>query len=225
MAQLREIGLWDEEYLKTLPVGEFDWLDFKASRWLEGQWLDEASEYLSAFANFDGGYLIIGVEDPATTGKVKPDGGIRRSIKNGIKEWMEDKLPNLVEPRLDRIAIQDIGGSGGHSEIKPDCCVLVAYVPPSAGAPHQARNHKYYTRLGSKLSPLGHRAVMDIVNRARHPVIETTLSFVMGTRKHHLCWHVENKSAVMARFVSTEVRFPVIVGQHFVKMQHVGKLI
>lgn len=66
---------------------------------------------------------------------------------------------------------------------------------------------------------------MDIVNRAHHPVIETTLSFVMGTRKHHRCWHVENKSAVMARFVSTEVRFPVIVGQHFVKMQHIGKLI
>src|SRR5512133_1545630 len=86
MVQLRDIGNWDEQYLKTLPVGEFDWLDFKESRWLDGQWIDEASRYVSAFANFDGGYLIVGVRDPSATGEIQIDGGVRCSLKNGIKE-------------------------------------------------------------------------------------------------------------------------------------------
>jgi predicted HTH transcriptional regulator len=168
MAQLRDIGNWDEQYLKTLPVGEFDWLDFKESRWLDGQWIDEASQYVSAFANFDGGYLIVGVRDPSATGEIQIDGGVRCSLKNGIKEWLEDKLPSLVEYRLDRIEIQDVRRSGPGSEIKSDHCVIVIHVPPSSTAPHQARNHKYCTRLGSKLNALGHRAVMDIVNRPRN---------------------------------------------------------
>ena len=65
--------------MKTLPVGEFDWLD--------GQWIDEAPQYVSAIANFDGGYLIVGVRDPSATGEIQIDGGVRCSLKNGIKEF------------------------------------------------------------------------------------------------------------------------------------------
>jgi hypothetical protein len=224
MNQLQTIGTWDEAYLKTLPVGEFDWIDFKDSRWLDGQWLDEASQYLSAFANYDGGYLIIGVHDPKD-GVLEPDGGIDRSIKNGLKDWLEDKLPNLVEYRLDRISVQEILGVGQGSLIKPEHCVIVIHVPPSAAAPHQARDHKYYTRLGSHLSGLGHRAIMDILNRRRHPIIKTTISLTQGLLKNHLCWHVENKSSVMARFVSTVVNFPAYIQGCYPLMQDVGTLI
>jgi len=126
MPQLREIGTWDEAYLATLPAAEFDWLDFKRSAWLavdDPKWIDRVSHYLSAFANYDGGYLVIGVIDPKTSTKIQCDGGVDQSIKNGLKDWVEDKFPTLVDPRLDRISVQEIAGQTSQSSINPGHCV------------------------------------------------------------------------------------------------------
>jgi hypothetical protein len=68
--QLQPIGKWTPEYLQELPPIELDWVDYKASAWLKIDsfpW-DEISKYLSAYSNFDGGYLIIGATN-RTPGK------------------------------------------------------------------------------------------------------------------------------------------------------------
>lgn len=33
-AEFRDIGLWRESDVLQLPIGEFDWLEFKESRWV-----------------------------------------------------------------------------------------------------------------------------------------------------------------------------------------------
>ena len=75
--QLQPIGKWTPEYLQELPPIELDWLDYKASAWLkvdDSVTLDNLSKYLSAFSNFDGGYLIIGATNPKPGNPSQLDG-------------------------------------------------------------------------------------------------------------------------------------------------------
>ncbi len=153
--QLQPIGKWTLEYLPELPPIELDWLDYKASAWLKGEAIPwgEFSKYFSAYANFDGGYLIIGATNPTPGKPPKLDGGVDFTLKNGIQEWPEDKLPNLTDPRLPKIQIQPIPLS-----LRGTKGPVVIYVPPSSEAPHQALDHKFYTRIGSKLKRPGRSA-------------------------------------------------------------------
>lgn len=216
--QLRPVAEWDEEYLNQLPSEEFDWLDFKSSAWLQikgGTCLEELSKYVSAYANFDGGYLIIGVNDPRKKGAIVIDGGVRADlVPGGIDSWLEDKIPNLADGRLNRLEVRALHPKESSSAIAPGCCIIIIHVPASESAPHQARDHKYYTRLSSKLSGLGHRAVMDILSRRKHPKIE--IHYVGVTQLHGsdfvVSALVENTSTVLARFFSLVVDIPTVIG-------------
>lgn len=179
-------------------------------------------ERLSAFSNYDGGYLVIGVHDPKIKRRIEPDGGVSLSIKNGVKAWLEDKLPNVVDERLDRIEVQTIEALSSDSLILPGHCIVVVHVLPSRNAPHQARDKKYYTRLGSKLSALGHRAVLDIIGRRRTPTVEVELrlSPPTNTVSWHLSVRVLNTSAVMARFVQVQVDLPPLLRHRLIVKPH-----
>jgi hypothetical protein len=87
--QLQPIGKWTLEYLQELPSIELDWLDYKASAWLkiDSITFEEFSKYLSAYANFDGGYLIIGATNPTPGNPLQLDGGVDFTLKNGIQGW------------------------------------------------------------------------------------------------------------------------------------------
>ena len=62
---LRQIAEWDEDYVSSLPVDEFDWLEYKGSdKFANSAWTHEMSKYVSAWANYDGGYIVFGVENP-----------------------------------------------------------------------------------------------------------------------------------------------------------------
>src|SRR5687768_14283400 len=100
---------WDEDYILSLPHGEFDWLEAKGRRAIdlslptvrEAIVLENLAKEISAFANSGGGQLVLGLANP-TSGTHKwgvDDGGISTSVKGKIstKEWLEDIVPNLVE--------------------------------------------------------------------------------------------------------------------------------
>jgi len=216
MAQLPDIHMWDEDSLQNLPGGETSYIDYKDSGWLtlDGAWRDKISTYLSAFANYDGGYLIVGVSDPDRTGSATPDAGIRNDLKGGIVEWLQHILPGLVERPLDRIDVWAVGPKSAGSPIEPDHSILVIHVPASEGAPHQARDGKYYTRHGSHRQFLGHRAIMDILGRRRHPRVAVLNIALTWTKedKFILTAAIENISNVLARFCSLVVDLPVYVG-------------
>ncbi len=217
--QLRPIAEWDEEYVNQLPTDEFDWLDFKTSAWLKvegGSCLEELSKYASAYANFDGGYLIVGVHDPRKKGAIVIDGGVRADlVRGGIDSWLEDKIPNLANERLNRLEVRALHPKESGSAITPGCCIIIIHVPASESAPHQARDHKYYTRLSSKLSGLGHRAVMDIISRRKHPRLK--IHHVGVTQLHGdrfiVSAMVENISTVLARYFCLVVEIPTVIGE------------
>ena len=53
-SKLRELSQWDEDYVASLPVGELDWIEYKASAKLaDADWTSNMSKYASAWANYD----------------------------------------------------------------------------------------------------------------------------------------------------------------------------
>mgnify|MGYP001351587191 CR=1 FL=1 len=115
--QLAPLHEWTIEYVKRLPTTELEWLDFKQSPWLKP---DEAtfnklSTYVSAFANYSGGYLVIGCKNPQPGMELEFDEGVDFSMKNGLQDWLEDKIPGLVDPPISGIGVQPIPfGVGGN---------------------------------------------------------------------------------------------------------------
>lgn len=213
---LADISGWDENYVIGLPNGEYDWIDFKSSQWcdLRQGCLDHLSKYVSAFANFDGGYLVIGVSDPQPGQPLHIDGGISLGLKPDLKGWFEDILPRLVDPPISKLNVHLIANTE-HSLVQPGNALVVIHILPSQSAPHQASDHKYYTRIGSKLNPLGHQAILDIFGRKRNPVIKTEIfiHFSAGGQQPHVQWRVTNLSDVFVRYVLSRINIPSVVDQ------------
>ena len=207
MSQPQHIAHWDEDYVAGLQIGEPDWLDFKQSEWLSlnADCLDKLSKYVSAFANYEGGYLVVGVKNPQDGQPLEIDGGVPVKLKPKLKDWLEDKIPNLVDGRLEKIGVQLILPRGKDSKIKAGHCLVVIHVPESNLAPHQATDRKYYNRLGSKLESIKHRAVLDILGRKKHPEVGLVMVRLNGDPFGENCnvfVRLENTGPILARHSS-----------------------
>jgi hypothetical protein len=221
MNQLKDVSFWTEDDVESLPLGEFDWLELKSSKkFTEGNWEADISKYLSAWANYDGGYLVIGVEDPNPGTPLQIDGGVPLKCKKDLATWLDQMLPNLVEPPLPKITTKLIGCTREHSKIERDRVLIVIHVPPSESAPHQARDHKYYQRLGRNLSPLRHRHVLDIQSRRKHPVIVPEIIVHIGkVSKPTLFWRLKNIGAAGAKDWLVVIQFPTCIGKTEIRIE------
>lgn len=105
-------------------------------------------------------------------------GGISLTLKNGVKEWLEDAITNLVDPMLTHFNVYTIEGGKPGSAITLGRALVVVEIPPSESAPHQANDNIYYGRVAGKSRPLGHRFVLDIINRPKHQKMKVTINLV-----------------------------------------------
>jgi hypothetical protein len=189
---MKSVVEWDEQYIISLPSGEHDWLEVKGARALdlkvsgvdENKALDELSKQLSAFLNSGGGALVYGIADAPPNGLRQIDnGGVSLSIKGrSTKEWLEDVIPNLVDLPLVGFNVYAITKGGANSNIAEDKAIYIVEIPNSENAPHQARDKKYYARIGGKSRPINHRMVLDILGRARHPKFSVTAKYIEEVR-------------------------------------------
>ena len=192
--QLKPIQDWTLKYIRQLPASECEWLDFKQSKWLTADegFSNRLSTYISAFANYSGGYLVIGCLDPKPDQPVEPDEGVDFSIKNGLQGWLEDKIHALVDPPVSRIGVHLIPLEKGANR-----GIVVMRIDPSADAPHQARDKVFYQRVGSKLKGLSTQHILDIRNRQRHPDVVVTLKLNLwnyddrDNPRSNLLWTIE----------------------------------
>lgn len=217
---------WDEDYILNLPPGEHDWIEYKDARSIdfalpggnEGKALEELSKQISAFANSGGGALVYGIKNTrlGTVREVDDAGGVTLNLKNGVKEWLEDIIPNLVDPPLVKFNIYTVEGSTPKSKIGVGKALLIIEIPSSASAPHQAKDNVYYGRVAGKTRPLGHRFVMDIINRPRHPKMKVTCrvdpeGHYSGMEEHYiptLWFSCRNIGRVYANYVNGFVWVP-----------------
>lgn len=185
---MKQVLEWDEDYVLNLPPGEHDWVEFKESRLLDftlpdvnqNEVLNELSKQVSAFANSGGGTIVYGINDPpiGTPRTIDDFGGISLNLKNGAKEWLEDVIPNLVDFRLSSFNIYVITANSETSAIAANKGVFLIDIASSDAAPHQAKDKKYYARVGGKSQPIGHRLVMDIIGRAKYPSLTMHCSMI-----------------------------------------------
>ena len=166
---------WDEARLLALEPQEHDFQEFKSTPYMwdpnggrvRGDFLDNLSKQLSAFANAGGGHLLLGVEDDGAI-----DGGVPIDLRpNGTREWLEDVIPGLLDPQLKTFNVFEIRGRGPDSAIQPGHAVYAIVLPTSEDAPHQARDRRYYLRIAGKSRPMAHRHILDIMHRAQHPEV------------------------------------------------------
>lgn len=182
---MKAIDEWDESYILDLVAGsELDGLEFKGRPEVDLTLpnvndirRDNLAKALSALVNLGGGTLILGINDRT---KTIDAGGIDKNIRGGTKEWLENILPALVDPPLPKLNVHEICGNTEDSSILPGRALYVVEIKESPLAPHQSvHEHVYYGRAGSKSIPLGHRMVLDIINRKQYPNLE--VSFLVAS--------------------------------------------
>lgn len=186
---------WTEAMLAALEPHEHDFQEFKGSGWLLGDdgevqphFLLALSKQVSAFANGGGGRVFLGIDDDGHV-----DGGIPSSLKGGTRAWLEDLVPQAVDPPLRSCNVFEVPGALEASRICDGCAVYVIDIPASEDAPHQSKDNRYYLRIAGKSRPMGHLHVQDVLRRTRHPKVSLTRLGPYGP----------------AEFVTTDPRGPV----------------
>ncbi|MEZ4468807.1 MAG: ATP-binding protein [bacterium] len=165
---------WTEAMVRQIEAGEHDFQEFKGRGFvveggkISSQFIALLSKQLSAFANASGGRLFLGVDDD---GRI--DGGVPMDLKGGgVRAWLEDIIPDAVEPTLRGFNVFEVRRSGPDSLIDEGCAVYVIDIPGSPEAPHMAGDRRYYLRIAGKSRPMGHVHIQDILRRTRHPEVQ-----------------------------------------------------
>jgi len=111
---------------------------------------DNIANDISAFANSDGGTLIIGVRE--TDDKPVAIDGLDEKL---TRERIGQVIASKISPIIPGLRILPIPGP-------PDKSVLVISVPRSNEVPHQGSDRKYYRRYEHHNQPLAHYEIEDL---------------------------------------------------------------
>jgi schlafen family protein len=157
---------WTEEEVLALPKGEPDAFDRKSGDLLlKRDELDKKlGKALSAFANTGGGHLLLGVRDDGTF-----DGAPQMQGKTTTREWLEQKIPALLDYPLQHFAVHEVVPASP-SAIPAGKVVIVIDVIDSPLAPHQSvSDHVYYQRVGGHSMPASHFNLKMLWQRETYP--------------------------------------------------------
>ncbi len=157
---------WTEDEVLSLPLSEHDFFDRKSGALLSNikKFEGDVGKSLSAFANSGGGHLLLGVRDDGHF-----DGVPEKQGRTDTREWLEQKIPNLVSYPLQDFRVHQVVPSSP-SGIPGGKVVIVIDVGDSDLAPHQnVSDHIYYCRVGSHSIPAPHFYLKILWQRERYP--------------------------------------------------------
>lgn len=119
-------------------------LDYKKMVSGSGREKAELAKDICAFANSQGGYLVIGVEEQRGKPVHPPCGTERMLERQKAEEWIEQVINSNIAQRVNTdikvIAIPE----------SDDLCIIVVHVPMSIRMPHMVtgeRDNRYYRRI------------------------------------------------------------------------------
>ncbi len=177
-----------EKIISNTEDGENDWLEFKSvHNKLKGSKKESAkarvlfAKEICAFANTDGGILIIGVK--------KNDSGLEiLNCEDDLEDWFDANAVNMLEPKLHGFSVKSIDANGkGNNPI-------AVYIPKSDLSPHRVKsnyNHlndegkgedkykeipgEYFVRRGTKSEKLDENLVRAMyLSGGRSPSFKIT---------------------------------------------------
>ncbi|HEU0010520.1 MAG TPA: ATP-binding protein [Verrucomicrobiae bacterium] len=154
-------------------------LDFKASALLSQDRdliIKQLTENVSAFANTEGGVIVIGIRE----GKKSVGGEIDEGVDPCVMppERLEQLIADNISPRLHGLIVRPIPLSGS----KVGRLAYVVYVPKGDTAYQARKLHKYYGRSEFAAVPLEDHRIRLLMNRRRDPHAEIRLGEVSQKR-------------------------------------------
>lgn len=177
-----------EKIISNTEDGENDWLEFKSvPDKLKGSKKESAkarvlfAKEICAFANTDGGILIIGVK--------KNDSGLEvLNHEDNLEDWFDANSVNMLEPKLHGFSVKSIDANGKGND------PIAVYIPKSNLSPHRVKsnyNHlndegkgkdkykeiagEYFVRRGTKSEKLGENLVRAMyLSGGRYPSFKVT---------------------------------------------------
>lgn len=229
----QDIHKWDEQYLieevlKEGKTDEYSWIDFKSSRILKDlkNFEKNIAKELSAFGNAEGGYIVIGVDD-----KTKEiDGGVDIKFKNGIKEWLDRKIPHLTFEITDKFDTHPIKkeDNNNKSMIKEGSAIIVIEIQPHEKAPIQsAKDNLFYLRISSQSLQMTKQQIFDIANRKVYPdiVLDNFILNKTGQNDHQLVCefkvNIKNIGKIIGNKIGLELDYnPLFMLEDYVKKSY-----
>ncbi len=172
-------SIMTEDNLIGLGVEEHYDIERKA-----GIALDDLSSFrtlvakaVCAFANFGGGYLILGQRN----NKVEFDGLPETYKDRPTHEWLNQLIPELVVPTLSGFRVWPVTKNGS-SIIPEGFNVYVVEVPDSPFAPHQTKEgRQYFYRAGCNSRPAPHFYLEALRSRFVAPILKISgFEFQLG---------------------------------------------
>jgi hypothetical protein len=157
---------WDNAYVESIDVTERTTLELKGSHCVENLG-KTIGDVVSAFANFDGGHIIVGATNLQSSKTIVSDGllDLRSKGRQGLKEWLETKIYRLSDPPVRSFDVKEFTLAGGN--------LAVIEIRPSDDAPHQDNEtHLFYGRNGSLCYALSTTQIKDILQRQKAPILE-----------------------------------------------------
>ncbi|OPY99230.1 hypothetical protein A5906_26230 [Bradyrhizobium sacchari] len=155
-------------------------LEYKSSSILINRDANALCKTVSAFANSAGGTFIIGIEMDKLA-PVRLDDGTPGPSK---RDWIFQVINGGTFPAIEAIEVREFA--------TPTGMIFVIDVPPSAQAPHQSKDNKYYKRRDSLSEVMEHYEIEDIRNRPKRALAplraelhtQNILSYLRLTNTH-----------------------------------------
>ena len=139
-----ELAYEDVEDLTSSSEPESIMLDYKKMVSGSGREKAELAKDICAFANSQGGYLVLGVEEKRGKPVHPPCGTERMLERQKAEEWIEQVINSNIAQRVNTdIKVITIPKSD-------ELCIIVVHVPMSIRMPHMVtgeRDNRYYRRV------------------------------------------------------------------------------
>ena len=205
---------WTLQYLEQIEDTEHSQLEFKCSETIKD--IAAIGDVVSAFANYDGGHIILGVKDKRGVFKSEPDGQLDLEYKGDLRSWLEDKIPTLSDPSVRCLDVKTFSMQSGS--------VAVVEIRESDDAPHQdIKTRLYYGRTGSKCTRLSNRQIMDLIQRQKSPILEVSpveikSGFDSDSGPYEvITFRIKNVSRAICKTYRLEIDLPTTIdGRSFV---------
>lgn len=148
----------NKEFLESIiteRIQESDTLEYKSYKFENGQFkipnsnnaINTIFQTICAFANTNGGKLIIGVKEDENHNPCElSDVGVNIETKETWEQSFRNKLNGLIIPSIYNVHVDLV-------EVSPDINCIIINVPKSVIKPHvyndSGNNHKFYARNGN----------------------------------------------------------------------------
>lgn len=197
----KDILAKDVELFVSRKIEESLSLEYKDIKAYEN--FDELSKDVSAFANSEGGLLILGVGQEKKGPKIFPT-EMTWGDEFLSKERLENNLTGKIHPRIEGLKIVPIR--------KNNSVIFLLDIPQSENPPHMAFDKRYYRRLNFGNSPMEHYEVSDFFGRRRKPCLSlivelTEVDVKDSTYQLKIRLFLQNSGKAIAKYTQLTASF------------------